>query len=177
MDALHLLKYSGSRGVLDALRKYPRRRFSIRELAMEARVPYASAWRLAKKLELAGLIETGRVGNVVTVRLHESEYLDSVSSLLELSKSPQAFTARALASLFSGDKAVKEAFLFGSVAEGSESLSSDVDVAVLAGKGFDADSLVFDIYEKFGTKVVPIVFSRKRELVAFMADKRGERLK
>lgn len=177
MDALHLLKYSGSRRVMQTLHKYPERRFSIRELSKEAGVPYASAWRLVRKWEPAGMIEAGKVGNIVTVKLRKSGYVDSVFSLLEQSRSPQAFTASALARLLSEEKAVKEAFLFGSVAAGNEKLESDIDVAVLADKGFDADALIFDVYEKFGTKVVPIVFSTKAEFSEFMRDKKWVRLK
>jgi len=177
MDSLELVKYRGSRQMLDALLKYPERRFTIRELAREAKVPFASAWRLVQRWEPAGLIETGRVGKSVTVKIHKSEYLDSVASLLKLSVSPQVFTARALVSMLANDSEVREAYLFGSVARGDETLASDVDVAIFARKGFDANRLVFGVYKRFGTKVVPLVFASKAELDAFMVGKKGERLK
>ena len=181
MDAIQLVKYAGSRKLLETLLKYPERRFTINELAKEAGVPFASAWRLVKKWEQAGIIDTGRMGKSVTVRLHKSEYLDSVSSLLKLSVSPQAFTARALRSLLAKEKKIREAYLFGSVASGDEKLSSDIDVALLVEKGFNTNDftndLVFNAYEKYGTKVVPLAFSRKTELDKFMSDKKGERLK
>jgi predicted nucleotidyltransferase len=177
MEALHLIKYSGSRAMLQTLLKFPNRQFTINELAREAGVPFASAWRLVRRWEPAGLIETGRVGKSVTVRLHKSGYLDSVVSLLNTSASPQAFTARALKMALALEKKVKEAYLFGSVARGEETPSSDIDIALLAEKGFDANSLVFGAYEEYGTKVVPLAFTNKRELDAFMAGKKGERLK
>ena len=177
MEAIQLVKYSGSRRMLETLLKFPDRQFTINELAKEAGVPFASAWRLVKRWEPAGLIETGRLGRSVSVKLHRSEYLDTVASLLKISASPQAFTARALKGLLAKENGVKEAFLFGSVANGSEKLASDIDVALLAEKGFNANSLVFEVYEKYGTKVVPLAFSSKKELDAFMADKRGGRLK
>ncbi|MFH0817363.1 MAG: nucleotidyltransferase domain-containing protein [Candidatus Micrarchaeota archaeon] len=177
MEAIQLVKYSGSRKMLETLFKFPNRQFTINELAKEAEVPFASAWRLVQKWEPAGIIETGRVGKSVTVKLHKSEYLDSVVSLLKISVSPQAFTAHALKDLFAKEKQVKEAYLFGSVAMGSEKLASDIDVALLAEKGFNANNLVFEVYEKYGTKVVPLVFSSKKELGSFMADKKGARLK
>jgi predicted nucleotidyltransferase len=177
MEAIQLVKYSGSRKVLETLLKFPNRLFSINELAKQAGVPFASTWRLVQKWEPAGIIETGRVGKSVTVRLRKSEYTDSISSLLNASVSPQAFTARAVKELIAGDKEVKEAFLFGSVTAGKETLASDVDVALLVEKGFDANKLVFDVYEKYGTKVVPLAFFKKNEFESFMADKKGERLK
>ncbi|MFH1107152.1 MAG: nucleotidyltransferase domain-containing protein [Candidatus Micrarchaeota archaeon] len=177
MEALQLVKYRGSRRMLETLLKYPDRQFTINELAKEAGVPFASAWRLVKKWEPAGIIGTGRVGKSVTVKLRKSDYLDSIASILKISMSPQAFTAKALKDMLSKNNGVKEAFLFGSVASGKETSASDIDVAILAGKGFDANRLLFEVYEKYGTKLVPIVFSNKKELDTFMADKKGGRLK
>jgi predicted nucleotidyltransferase len=177
MEAIQLLKYSGSRKLLETLLKFPKRQFTINELAKEAGVPFASAWRLIRKWEPAGIIETGRVGKSVTVKIHKSKYLNSVVSMLKISMSPQAFTARALIDLLSKEDSIREAYLFGSVARGDEKLASDVDIALLAEKGFDANRLVFEIYKKYGTKVVPLVFSSKRKLGEFMADKKGKWLK
>lgn len=177
MEAIQLIKYSGSREMLETLLKFPSRQFTINELAKEAGVPFASAWRLVQKWEPAGMIETGSVGRSVTVKLHKSEYLDSVASLLKISTSPQSFTAHALRGLLAEGKGVKEAYLFGSVARGEETPASDIDVALLAEKDFNANNLVFSVYEKYGTKVVPLVFTNKKELDVFMAGKKGERLK
>jgi DNA-binding Lrp family transcriptional regulator len=177
MEAIQLVKYSGSREMLETLLRFPNRQFTINELAKEAGVPFASAWRLVKRWEPAGLIETGRIGRSVTVKLHKSEYLDAVASLLKISKSPQAFTANALKELLAKEKKVTEAHLFGSVALGKEKPESDIDVALLAERGFNANNLVFGVYEKYGTKIVPLVFASKKEISDFMADKKGERLK
>ena len=177
VEAIQLVKYSGSRRLLETLLKFPDRQFTINELAKEAGVPFASAWRLVRRWEPAGIIETGRVGKSVTVKLHKSEYLDVIVSLLKISLSPQAFTARALGNMLAREKGIKEAYLFGSVARGEEKLTSDIDVALLAEKGFNANHLVFDAYERYGTKVVPLLFSSRKELDAFMAGKKGARLK
>jgi len=177
MEAMHLVKYSGSRLLLETLVQFPTRQFTINELAGEAGVPFASTWRLVRKWEPAGLIETGRVGRSVTVKLHKSDYLDSILSLLQISKSPQAFTANALQPMLAKDAGVKAAYLFGSVARGEEKPSSDIDVALLASKNYDANGLVFSVFEKYGTKIVPITFKTKKELDSFMVGKNGVRLK
>lgn len=177
MEAIQLVKYKGSRQMLETLIKFPNRQFTINELAKEARVPFASAWRLVQKWKPAGMIETGKVGRSVTVKLHKSEYLDAVASLLKISMSPQAFTAHALRGMLAKEKDVKEAYLFGSVAKGSEKLASDIDLALLAEEGFNANNLVYGVYEKYGTKIVPLAFSSKKELDTFMAGKKGARLK
>jgi len=177
MEAIQLVKYKGSRQMLETLLRFPNRQFTINELAKEAGVPFASAWRLVQKWKPAGMIETGKVGRSVTVKLHKSEYLDAVASLLKISMSPQAFTAHALKDMLVKEKDVKDARLFGSVATKSEKLASDIDLALLAEKGFNANNLVYSVYEKYGTKIVPLVFSSKKELDVFMADKKGVRLK
>ncbi len=177
MDALQLIKYSGSREMLETLLKFPNRMFTINELARESRVPFASAWRLVRKWEPAGIIETGKVGKSVTIKLHKSEYVDLIASLLKISASPQAFTVSSIKGLLAKEKGVKEAYLFGSVAKGEENLTSDIDVAILATKNFEPNQLVYSVYEKYGTKIVPLVFSTKKEINKFMADKKGERLK
>lgn len=177
MDSINLIKYSGSRQLLETLLNYSNRQFTINELAKEAKVPFASTWRLVQKWEPAGLIETGRVGRSVTVKLHKSDYLDSILSLLKISATPQAFTVRALRGILAGEKEVKEAHLFGSVARGDETLKSDIDLALLAGKGFNANGLAYSVYEKYGTKLVPLVFSRSSELNAFTKGKKTVRLK
>jgi len=177
METIELIKFKGSRRVLETLVKYPKRQFTINELAKEAGVPFASTWRMVKRWEAAGMIETGRIGKSVSVKLHESEYLDSVMSLLKISMSPQAFTVRILKNLLREERGVKEAFLFGSVARGDEELESDIDVALLVEKRYDANKLVFDVFERFATKLVPIAFLSKKEFESFMADKKGERLK
>jgi len=65
MEAIQLIKYSGSRQMLERLLKFPERQFTINELARESGVPFASAWRLVRRWEPAGIIETGKVGRSV----------------------------------------------------------------------------------------------------------------
>lgn len=91
--------------------------------------------------------------------------------------SPQAFAARSLKEFLAKEKKVRQAFLFGSVAKGEEKLSSDVDLALLAEKSFDANALVYYCFERFGAKIVPLVFSNEKELKEFLSGKKTERLK
>lgn len=177
MEALQLINYSGSREIFETLLRFTNRKFTINELAKEAKVPFASTWRLIKRWEQAGLIETGRVGKSVTVKLHKSEYSNSIASLLKLSMTPQAFTAKQLTLLLAKIKEVKEAYLFGSITRKEEKLESDIDVALLVEPHFNVNELVFEVYDKYGTKIVPLTFFNKPELESFMTDKGGERLK
>lgn len=177
MEAIHLLKYKGARALLQTLLNFPRRTFTINELAREAKVPFASAWRLVRLWETAGIILTGRVGKSVTVTLRKSEYVSSLASFLQESKSPQAFSVVFLKQKVSRQPQVKQAYLFGSVAKGVEKPSSDIDLALLAGGSYNANELVFGLYEKYGTKAVPLTFKTKAELSSFLKGKTAVRLK
>lgn len=173
---MQLVKYKGSKALLETLVAFPERLFTISELAKVAKVPFSSAWRLVKKWEPAGIIQTGRIGGSVTVKLKKSEYADRVIELMRLSVSPQGFTVERLEEALRKTPGLKEAFLFGSVAKGQEKLDSDIDLAVWADGRFDADALVFQIAEKFGTKVVPLVFAKKSEIDAFLEGKEHVRI-
>ena len=176
METIGLIKYKGARNVLETLLKFPERQFTINELAKTAGIPFSSCWRLVKKWEPAGIIETGRAGKSVTVKLKRSAYTRRAAELVQLSVSPQAFTVETLKKTLKNTKGVGEVYLFGSVARGEEKLESDVDLAVLAGREFDADALVFSVYERLGTKIVPLVFRNRKELAGFLRGKDGVRL-
>lgn len=177
METIELLARSGSRELFSTLQKFPKRDFSISELARTAGVPFASAWRIIRLWERAGVIETGKLGRSVVVRYHDSPYARSLAQILGASSSPQAFTVARLKRMLKRMKGVKGAYLFGSVARGEEKLSSDIDLAVLAGRGFDAEGLVFKVYEAYGTKVVPLEFGSEKELNEFLKGKGAVRLK
>ena len=147
----------------------------MNELSKTTKVPFGSLWRLLRKWESAGIIEANVVGNSKVVKLHESEYTKRILELLKLSVSPQTFTAEALKKELR-DKGIKEAYLFGSVAKKKEKLESDIDLAILARKKFDANQLMFDVYERYGTKVVPLMFDNKKEFDKFLKDKEKERI-
>jgi predicted nucleotidyltransferase len=75
------------------------------------------------------------------------------------------------------DARVKEAWLFGSVARGEERPESDIDVALLAGKGYRGEELLLKMLDKHGAKVIPLVFGTKGELEGFLLGKERIKLK
>jgi len=175
MEGLELVKYKGARKILETFLKFKGRQFTMNELSKTTKVPFGSLWRLLKKWESAGIIETNVVGNSKVVKLHESEYTKRILELLKLSVSPQTFTAEALKKELK-DKGIKEAYLFGSVAKKKEKLESDIDIAILAKEKFDANKLMFEVYERYGTKVVPLMFDNKKDFDKFLKDKEKERI-
>ena len=176
LDALELLAGSGAQEVFGTLVRFKGRQFTIRELARESGVPFSSVWRLVGRFERAGVVERGKLGSAAVVRLKDSAYSRRLTRLIMLSVSPQAFAVDALKTQLHDDKCVKSAYVFGSVARGEEKPESDVDLAILASKGFDPTGLVFKILDERGIKVVPLVFHDASELSAFLSGKKTVKL-
>jgi predicted nucleotidyltransferase len=177
MDAIGILSYSGAAQAFRVLLTYPRRQFSIRELAKEAKAPFSSVLRAVRLMERAGLLEMGKVGRSKTVRLHESEYTKIAAGIVGAGVSPQKFAVEKLRKMLKRDARVKEAWLFGSVARGEEKPESDIDVALIADRGYGLTSLMFRFAEEYNAKVIPLVFGTKKEIDEFLEGKEKIRLK
>lgn len=177
MEALKLIRYKGARRIFDVLFNYPERQFTINELAREAGVPFASAWRLIQLWEPAGIVETGRLGRSRIVRFHRSAFTEQLAKMLRLSVSPQAFTVQRLRTIFEKEKNIRRAYVFGSVARKEERVVSDIDLAMVVKKNYNINKLMFDVYERYGTKIIPLTFKSERELNAFLKDKEKVRIK
>ena len=177
MDLLPLLAAKGAREIYGTLQRFPGRQFTISELAKTAGVPFSTTWLLVRKWERAGIADTGRVGRAVTVRLSSAQPSAHAARLLSTGISPQQLAVEWLKGRLVGERKVREAFLFGSVAQGRERLESDIDVALLAAKGFDAAQLSEEVEGRFRGKLVPLLFFKTRELGSFLEGKETVRLK
>ncbi|MFH1107221.1 MAG: nucleotidyltransferase domain-containing protein [Candidatus Micrarchaeota archaeon] len=176
MDTLMLLSYAGAREVFATLRAYPKRQFTINELAKAAGVPFTTAWKIVAKFELAQLVEVAAIGRSRAVRCKESPYSRRVLEILRLSESHQALALSELKRILKAKKGVQKAYLFGSVALRKERLESDVDIALLVKGKVDLPSLMSAVYEKYGVKVMPLAFDVKHEFEDFLSDKKKVRL-
>lgn len=124
-----LLKH---RRVLEALLARPGRRFTVRELSQEAKTPYSTTWRLVRSLDALGVVTTERFGSSTVLSLNEaSPVLPGLRRLPSLELAPHRLAARDFAERLAEVPDVRRAVLFGSVARGTETASSDVDVAVV----------------------------------------------
>lgn len=177
MDFVRLLAGKGARELYLTLARFPRRQFTISELAKTAGVPFSTTWLLVRQWERAGMVDTGRVGRAVTVRFSGAEPARLALRLLHSGTSPQSLAVGWLRGRLAHERKVREAFLFGSVARGEERLESDIDVALLAGKGFKAELLAAEAEERFRAKLVPLPFSSRGEFKDFLKGKEAVRLK
>lgn len=176
MEVFELLTYKGARELFETLRAFPRRQFTINELAKTAELPFTTTWKLVQKFERANLVEVAAIGKSRAVKYRESPYSKLVSNILRMSMSPQALALPQLKRILRAKQGVQEAYLFGSVALKKETLESDIDVALLVSQRIDIPTLISSIYEKYGVKLVPLTFESREELGDFLQNKKKVRL-
>jgi len=176
MEAFELLTYKGARQLFGTLRAYPQRQFSINELAKTAKLPFTTTWKLVQKFERASIVDVALVGKSRAVKYRKSPFSGVMESILQMSVSHQALSIPELKRLLRAKHGISLAYLFGSVASGQERLESDVDVALLLKRRIDTSSFMSGIYEKYGVKVVPIMFDSKDEVEDFLKGKKKVRL-
>jgi len=176
MEAFELLSHKGARQLFVTLRSYPRRQFSISELAKTAALPFTTTWKLVQKFERAQVVEVALIGKSRAVKYHQGPFSNLLGRILGLSASPQALSLPELKRILRAKDGVAEAYLFGSVAQKKERLDSDVDVALLLKRRIDASSFMSSIYEKYKVKAVPLLFYSKEEFDDFLKGKKKVRL-
>ncbi|MDO8553231.1 MAG: nucleotidyltransferase domain-containing protein [Candidatus Micrarchaeota archaeon] len=175
MNILTLLKASGSEKILKTLLVYPKRRFTINELAKTSSVPFATTWGVVNNFSKAGVVDSEKIGRSTVISLRTSDIVKALKQLMELNLSPHKLVL---------DKVIGElkkigvvhAYLFGSVARDEENLESDVDIVVVCKKDTNLDMITHSIYYSDKIKVVFIKFERKDELDIFLKGKENRRL-
>ena len=126
--AHHLLGQTRSR-VLSALLLHPERSLHVRELARVAHTSPGSLHRELRALAELGLLIRQDVGRQVTYQANErSPVFAELAGLLRKTTGLADVLRNAIAPL---GNAVSLAFVYGSMADGTERAGSDVDVMVL----------------------------------------------
>ena len=123
------------RRLVEVLLENPKREFTIRELALESRVSYATTWRLVDLLRELGALRIRKVGASQALTLNEgSPMVREIRQLAALSLFPHPQAARRFARAIRGLAGVRTVVLFGGTARGTANRSSDVDVAVVVSR-------------------------------------------
>ncbi|MBU4246310.1 MAG: nucleotidyltransferase domain-containing protein [Nanoarchaeota archaeon] len=161
-DVQKIIKYPQ---ILRLFLKYPERRFTPLELSKIARIPYPTARRYVLLLGKAGIADIERVGAYNVCRLNAgSPLIPEIKKVLQSELSPHKHAIREFADNLKQIKEIKRAILFGSVAGGKETLSSDIDIAVIAEKKSGALEkkiimLSGKILDKSRMRIVPILLT------------------
>lgn len=148
------------RAVLSMLLMNPERRVHLRELA---RLTGASPGTLKKELDAlteAGLLNVQRVGNQTHFSANaQHPVYPELSGLIRKTTGLHDVLARALEPLADG---VFAAFVFGSVASGTEAAHSDVDLIVIGTASFgEVVNAVYEAQAAIGREINPKVMKRE----------------
>lgn len=155
------------RRIIDALFASPKRRFTVRELSIQAQTPYATTWRTVEDLRALGALTAERVGTSQYLSVNEnSALLGDLENIRSLELSPHRAAAREFAQRLADVPQVKKAVLFGSVSEGREGAESDVDIAVVLSRKtkYATDriyEIVSEVQDRSRMRVVPMIVTPK----------------
>jgi predicted nucleotidyltransferase len=147
------------RRILALLLLRPEQSFYVREIARLAKVPAGSLHRELKLLAESGLLLREPAGN--QVRYHANRDCPIFTELAGVFRKTEGLAdvlREALAPLASE---IDLAFIFGSVAQGKERVTSDVDVFVVGSASFtDVVKAFALIHERLGREVNPVVMPK-----------------
>jgi len=131
---LHLLFGSYRQRVLGLLLLQPAQRFHVRELARQTGTTAGTLHRELSKLAEAGLLLRERQGNQVLYQANRAcPVFEELAGLFRKTSGVVSVLQEALRALA---PQIRYALIFGSLARGVETRSSDVDVLIVGDAGF-----------------------------------------
>jgi predicted nucleotidyltransferase len=123
------------RSILSLLLLHPEQSFYVREMGRLTGVPAGSLHREVSALAEAGLLDRSTGGNQIRYQANPSHPIYAeLAGIFRKTAGLADVLRQALSPL---GKAVQVAFVFGSVAQGKERATSDVDVMVIGSAGFE----------------------------------------
>ena len=147
------------RRILSLLLLHPERSYYVREISRSARIAPGSAHRELKRLAESGILLRETVGNQVRYSANrDCPIFPELAGIFLKTEGLADVLREALTPLTSS---VELAFVFGSVAQGVESVSSDVDLFVVGAASFaDVVKATARCRERLGREVNPVVMSK-----------------
>jgi predicted nucleotidyltransferase len=146
------------RRVLGLLLLRPEEALHGREIARRTGLPAGTLTRELKRLADVGLLKREKRGNQQVYLADTScPVFNEVAGILRKTSGLGDVLAEALASVL---HRLRAAFVFGSIAQGSETSSSDVDLMLIGDIGFaEAVNLLYPAEATLGREVNPKVFT------------------
>jgi predicted nucleotidyltransferase len=148
------------RQVLALLLLHPERKLHVREISRLTGTTAGTMNKELARLHDAGLLDRERVGNQLRYSANRSHQIyTELTSILRKTVGVADVLVEALAPLADS---IELAFVYGSMARGSEGPGSDVDLLIVGETDFGSviDAL-HGVEKKLGREVNPKVFSRK----------------
>ena len=151
------------RRILALLLLHPEQSFYVREIARLTEIPAGSLHRELKRLAECGLLLRQPLGN--QVRYRANRYCPIFAELAGIMRETAGLADVLRESLAPIDAEIDLAFIFGSVAQGKERISSDVDVFVIGSVSFTSVVHAFaQTHGRLGREVNPVVMSKSEVL-------------
>jgi predicted nucleotidyltransferase len=140
------------RRVLGLLLLHPDQSYHVREIARLTDTAAGTLHKELSKLAGAGVLQRERRGNQVAYRANSScPIFRELASIMRKTSGLADVIAQALAPVA---RRVRVAFVFGSVARGKESASSDIDVLLIGEVGFsEAVQLLHPVQHELGREI------------------------
>ncbi len=142
-----------------------------REIAKAVGISHVAASKALKEMESVNFLRKARIGNVNVWSLNERGYAYlEAKNLEQLAKNPPlAHLRKRLEEHFGeGYAYAKKVMLFGSIAEGAEKDTSDIDLFILVGKEADKKAVMKRALEVsgpfrefYGNSISPIIMTEK----------------
>ena len=147
------------RRILALLLLHPEQSFYVREIARLTKVPAGSLHRELKRLAESGLLLRNTLGNQVRYRANrECPIFTELAGIMRKTVGLVDVLREALAPL---DSEIDLAFIFGSIAQGKERVTSDVDVFIVGSVSFASVVQTFSqTHEHLGREVNPVVMPK-----------------
>ncbi|MDQ8034788.1 MAG: nucleotidyltransferase domain-containing protein [Bordetella sp.] len=157
-SAMDLLFPAARQRVLAVLLLQPQSAFHLRELARLTDSHAGTLAREVDKLAQAGLLVRSEQGNQVRYQANGDHPLfGDLAALFRKTHGVVPALREALAPL---DAQIRLALVFGSMASGTASVGSDVDVLVLGEAGFvEVAQAVFPLHASLGREVNPVLYT------------------
>lgn len=136
----------GRRKVLELLATNPDKEFTIREISEKTKVSKPTITTLINNLKEVDLVKKRKKGVQYLIKINPSSpYFSKIKEILNLDTEPLKDLAKdAAESLQTEFPEIKSIYLFGSVAKGRPTLTSDIDLLVLVSE--DApDDIINDL--------------------------------
>jgi predicted nucleotidyltransferase len=167
----HVLFGTYRRRALAVLLLNPEKSYHVRELARMANVPPGTLHRELRLLTDTGLLTREEVGNQVRYQANRScPVFEELAGLFKKTAGLADILREALMPLAAS---IDCAYIFGSVAQGKEHATSDVDVMVIGpAPFFDVVQALASTHQQLGREVNPVVMQRDEFLQKYQ---HGER--
>lgn len=144
--------------VLELLLLQPAQRFHVRELARQTGTSAGTLHRELSKLAEAGLLLRERQGNQVLYQANRAcPVFEELAGLFRKTSGAVSVLQQALQGL---KPQIRFALLFGSLARGTETPGSDVDVLIVGDAGFaEVVKALYPAQELLQREINPVVYS------------------